>query len=203
MDDLIGRNFGEQHTGPRNTERKTQPQTQQQGGKRACAFTARGSISKARIGWRSCCGHGRTQEAMDCSSDSPKFSQVWESHRNRTNSGGACSVERRQVQRSEKCFERTRPQQNGCSVASACQTGAHECPWAMGERQEHLDAVVAFVGAGQRRRMFRVLDILTVKWAMEALRMNVATSIPRGSWSSRQRSNPQQKYSMMTSGSGL
>ena len=30
-----------------------------------------------------------------------------------------------------------------------------------GERQEHLDAVVSFACAGQRRRLFRGLDILT------------------------------------------
>ena len=35
-------------------------------------------------------------------------------------------------------------------------------PGPTGERQEHLDAVVAFAGAGQRRRMVRVLDVLTV-----------------------------------------
>ena len=34
-----------------------------------------------------------------------------------------------------------------------------------GERQEHVDAGVAFVGARQRRRMFRVLCIITVKQA--------------------------------------
>ena len=34
-----------------------------------------------------------------------------------------------------------------------------------GERQEHVDAVVAFACDGQRTRMFRVLDVLTVKWA--------------------------------------
>ena len=38
-------------------------------------------------------------------------------------------------------------------------------PGPTGERQEHLDAIVAFAGAGQRRRLFRGLDILTVKWA--------------------------------------
>ena len=38
-------------------------------------------------------------------------------------------------------------------------------PGPAGERQEHLDAIVSFAGAGQRRRLFRGLDILTVKWA--------------------------------------
>ena len=34
-----------------------------------------------------------------------------------------------------------------------------------GERQEHLGAIVSFAGAGQRRRLFRGPDILTIKWA--------------------------------------
>ena len=38
-------------------------------------------------------------------------------------------------------------------------------PGPTGERQEHLDAVVAFAGAAQRRRLFPGLDILTIKWA--------------------------------------
>ena len=38
-------------------------------------------------------------------------------------------------------------------------------PGPTGERQEHLDAIVSFAGAGQRRRLFRGLDILTIKWA--------------------------------------
>ena len=37
------------------------------------------------------------------------------------------------------------------------------CP--TGEQQEHLDAIVSFEGAGQRRRLFWGLDILTIKWA--------------------------------------
>ena len=32
------------------------------------------------------------------------------------------------------------------------------------ERQEQ-DAIFSFAGGGQRRRLFRVLDILTIKWA--------------------------------------
>ena len=38
-------------------------------------------------------------------------------------------------------------------------------PGPSGEPQEHLDAVVSFAGTGQRRRLFRELDILTIKWA--------------------------------------
>ena len=34
-----------------------------------------------------------------------------------------------------------------------------------GERQAHLDAIVSFIGAGQRRRLFWGLDFLTFKWA--------------------------------------
>ena len=31
---------------------------------------------------------------------------------------------------------------------------------------EHLDAIVTFAGAGPRSRLFRGLDILTIKWAI-------------------------------------
>ena len=39
-------------------------------------------------------------------------------------------------------------------------------PGPTGERQAHLDAILSFAGANQRRRLFRSLDILTIKWAM-------------------------------------
>ena len=39
-------------------------------------------------------------------------------------------------------------------------------PGPTGERQEHLDAIMSFAGAGQRRRLFRGLDNLTVKLAL-------------------------------------
>ena len=38
-------------------------------------------------------------------------------------------------------------------------------PGPAGERQQHLDIIVPFAGAGQKRRLFRGLDILTIKWA--------------------------------------
>ena len=45
-------------------------------------------------------------------------------------------------------------------------------PGPTGERQEHLDAVVAFAGAGQKRRLFRILHIFTVKWLQEIFQKN-------------------------------
>ena len=38
-------------------------------------------------------------------------------------------------------------------------------PGPTGEWQEHLDAVVSFAGPSQRIRLFRELDMLTIKWA--------------------------------------
>ena len=38
-------------------------------------------------------------------------------------------------------------------------------PGPTGERQAHLDAVVACAGAGLKRRLFGILDVLTVQWA--------------------------------------
>ena len=39
-------------------------------------------------------------------------------------------------------------------------------PGSTGERQEHFDVVISFAGAGRRRRLFRGLDILTMKWTI-------------------------------------
>ena len=60
---------------------------------------------------------------------------------------------------------KTEPYQDRASAASSRQPGAHEHSRAIGEKQEHLDAVVAFTFAGKRRRMFRVLDIFAAKRA--------------------------------------
>ena len=71
--DLIGRVFGEQHTGQQAAmKNKVKPQTEVQRGKRACAWAP---ISKAVGRWRSCGGHGGPQESVDHSSDSKKLRQ--------------------------------------------------------------------------------------------------------------------------------
>ena len=54
-------------------------------------------------------------------------------------------------------------------------------PGPPGERQEHLDAIIAFTSAGQKRRLFRIFDIIKVKWATrdvpEECRFSLSTQL--------------------------
>ena len=52
-------------------------------------------------------------------------------------------------------------------------------PSRTGERQEHLDAIVSFAGAGQKRRLFRDLDIFKIKWPLETCRKSAASCSTR------------------------
>ena len=52
---------------------------------------------------------------------------------------------------------------NRYRFAAPRQIVANECSW------EHSDAIVSFAGAGQRRRLFRGLDISTIKWGTGGL----------------------------------
>ena len=63
--ELVGRILGKQHSGP-----PAQPQTEEQRGKRACAFTARGSISKAMKGLVGG-GHHRAQQNAENNGPQP------------------------------------------------------------------------------------------------------------------------------------
>ena len=51
-------------------------------------------------------------------------------------------------------------------VAPAVKLAPVSAPGPAGERQEHLDAIVSFAGVGQKRRLFRGLNILAITWAV-------------------------------------
>ena len=55
-------------------------------------------------------------------------------------------------------------QKNGFASLPHVKMAPLSAPGPSGDRQEHLDAVVDFAGAGQRRRLFRALDQLTIRW---------------------------------------
>ena len=91
-----------------------QPQTDEERGRRACAMTARGSISKAMQGLMG----GAAQGLADCrknwnhSPDPVELRLRNSSHQCGMRRGGACCLERWQVQSSAERNEGTRAQQN-------------------------------------------------------------------------------------------
>ena len=137
--DLISKVLGQQNSGPlRRTARRVQPQTDEQRGKRACALTARGSTSKVVKGLVG----GAAQGSADCRRNwTPALiplSPVTGTH------PFQCGVRRGGAD----CL--------GWGTIQGCTER---------ERQEHLDAIVFFAGACQRRRVFRELDTVKIKWA--------------------------------------
>ena len=76
-------------------------------------------------------------------------------------------------------------------------------PGPSGERQQHLDAIIAFAGAGQGTRMFRVLDVLTVKWATGDLPGECRFLLHTQLMFLKKEKNRQRNCSMTTRGLGL
>ena len=108
-------------------KRVTQPQTNEQRHKRACALTARGSISKAMKGLVG----GAAQGSADCRKNWTT-ALIPRSSGSGTHPTDAECVPRARVliglwkvQGSAKCHERARPQQNRYRVALSRQTGAN------------------------------------------------------------------------------
>ena len=103
VNDLIGRVLGQQHTGQQTSEKKMmKPQTEEQRGKRACAFTARGSISKAKELVGGAAGRGRTQETVDQSSDDKNLRQRRAFHRVSASSGQRAAWRQASTKRHEE-----------------------------------------------------------------------------------------------------
>ena len=188
MVSLLEEILGQQHSGPLR-RRKTggwcsHKLTNSAEGELA-ALTARGSIRKAKKGL----GSGAAQGSAECrknwtaaliprslgSGTHPTSAENAQAAR--VGWGGGRYTAARGV------LERTKSQQNKYRVALARQTGAHECSGPTGERQEHVDAIISFAGAGQRRRLCRGLDIQTIKGKSATYQKNVDSSSTRGSCS--------------------
>ena len=129
--------------------------SRKQRGKRACAMTARGSISKAIKGLVG----GAAQGSSDC-------------RRNRTTQpsslGDRALALIPPVRSVPRQHELPGPAENskiGTERDEETRTKQNRHRF-IAPRQEHLDAVVSVAGTGQRRRLLRSLDIITIKWAM-------------------------------------
>ena len=168
--DLVGRILGQQHTGQQTREKKTvQPQTEEQRGKRACALTERGSISKvtkglvggAATGSAEYRKHLTTALILRNSGQDTHPSISKQAQTTRAAWGGGRHKTARSAARGQGRSK------TGIASLLHVKLAPTSAPSPTGERQEHLDAIIAFAGPGQKRRLFRILDILTVKWATE------------------------------------
>ena len=135
--ELIGRVLGQQHIqGSKLPQTKTKPQTEEHRGKHACASTAGGciSISKAMK-------HRKLWTAASISWSPGRGTNPTETERTqaaRASWGGGRCKEARSAMR-----------ERGCSNTEAASvrrvtSALMSAPGRAGERQEHLDAVVAF-----------------------------------------------------------
>ena len=123
---LIGKVLGQQNSGPlHRIARKTQPQTDEQRGKRACALTAWGSISKAMKGLVG----GVAQGSEDCRRNStttliPRSSGIGTHPTSaKVRRGGANRLE----WRAQKRDEGAGTEQNRHRVVAPCETVDNEC----------------------------------------------------------------------------
>ena len=162
---LIGLVLGQQNSRPlRRTTGRTQPQTDEQRGRRACTLTARGSISKAMKGLVG----GAAQGSADCR-------RKWTTALIPRSSGIGTHLTSARCVEAARVAWRWRAIQTGAERDEGARTQQNRCPVKLsptsalgptGERKGHLDAFVSFAGAGQRRRLFWGLDVLTIKWAI-------------------------------------
>ena len=116
ISDLICKVLGQQNSGPfRRAARNVQSQTYEHRGKRACALTARGSISKAMKG-------------LDYSSHPTELGHWNLSRQCGGRRGGAC-LGRWKVQAGSKCDEGAGPNQDRYRFAATRQTGNGRNTW--------------------------------------------------------------------------
>ena len=125
--DLFGRVLGPQHSGQQSRAKMImQPQTEEQRGKRACAFTGSGSSSKemkALVG-------GAAAGSAESTGQSPDSSELWPrytSHQRGGSSSNTGSLGWRQTKGSPQYCGRARAQQDRIRFAPPCRTGTHEC----------------------------------------------------------------------------
>ena len=166
--DLISKVLGQQSSGPfRRTPKTVQPQSDEQRGKRSCALSARGSISKAMKGLVG----GAAQGSADCRLNwttaliprssgigtHPSSAECVEAARI-ARGGGRCKLARGPMRAQGRS-------KRGFAWLAHVKLSPMSALGPTGERQEHLDANCLLRRSWHRRRLFRCLDILTIKRA--------------------------------------
>ena len=105
---------------------------------------------------------GRIGHRLDSTELWPRYTSFWRGGRSSSTcslgSGGRYKAARGAVREQGRS-------KTGTASLPHVKLARMSAPGPTGERQEYLDAVISFVGAEQRRRIFRLLHTLKVKWA--------------------------------------
>ena len=172
--------LGQENSLPlRRTTGRTQRQTDEQRGKRACAPTARGSISKAMKRLVGGAAQGSADSRRNWTTALiPQRSGIG------THPTSAECVEAARIAWGGGRYKLARSamreqgrSKTGIPSLPHVKLSPLSAPGPAGERQEHLDATVSFAGSGHRRRLFRGLNFLTIKWATGDLPEDASCSI--------------------------
>ena len=166
ISDLICKVLGQQNSGPlRRTARRVQPQTDEQRGKRPCALTARGSISKAMKGLVG----GAAQGSADCRRNwttalIPRSSGIG-THPTAECAEAADCLGRWKAQNGTGHDEGARPEQNRYRFAATRQTVAYERSWPYWRTAGTPGCHRFLRRCRPEETLVSGLDILTIKWA--------------------------------------
>ena len=164
-----------QHASSDATVRRHRTQVQvaygdeERAGKRARVQTATGSPSEAMIGVVGGVVNTTIEERMEWTETLiPRSEEPTLAHpeRDEQTAAAATAWGKGDVREAKAAMQEVGRQKNGFPSLPHVKMPPLSAPGQSGDRQEHLDAVVDFWGAGQRRRLFRALDQLTIRWAI-------------------------------------
>ena len=170
MNDLILRVAGQQIKSALPLQSRARGYDEEEAkGKRAKKQTAVGSVSKAMQGLVGGVAEGSPeQKKLWTEALIPVSQATHAAHPNeaeRTDAvGRAWGKGELRVARTE--MKEVTRQRTGMAALPSVRLAPLSAPGPSGERQEHLDTICSFAGAGHRRRLFRAIDTLTIRWAI-------------------------------------
>ena len=135
----------------------------------ACVQVAVGSVHKGMQGLVGGLAHGSAAEReVWTGSLIPVTSHLGQAHPSdvELQHAGCRAWGKGDAQSAKQAVREVMRQRTGMARLPFVKIAPLSAPGPSGDRQEHLDAVLQFAGAGQRRRLFRALDSLTVRWAI-------------------------------------
>jgi hypothetical protein len=172
MDDLIHYVVGQKirsASGGSSAKRGGVTSDEENKGKRACVQTAAGSVSKAMKGLVGGVAEGSANEREPWARSlipRSENTQLAASADDERREASAVAWGKGDFRAAKAAMRDAAKQMNGFAAMPQVKVAPLSAAGPSGDRQEHLDAILSFAGGGQRRRLMRAIDSLTVRWAI-------------------------------------